>query len=357
MPLAPCETDLDFAEVGWAKPLFPRGQVDRAGQLLVQSVGVPYPPGWDEALQVINNWRSSHSYPLQSMKMGLVQRAARVDDKAIVAQRLKRLSSIEIKLLRNPNMKLTQMQDLGGCRGIVRGPLHLDKLVRIYDGLQYSRKYDYISNPKPDGYRGVHFVRKYESNLPQNQVWVGLRIETQLRTRLQHAWATAVETVDTFSAQQIKTGGGDQQWRRFFALIGSAIAKREGKPIVPGTPENEDTLKQELREAIQDLSALTVLNGWMAAVQRLPVVAKAGAQVFLLVLNTEQKTLEIVPFADEEGARASEQYLQAEKKIQVARNAQAVLVSVKSIRGLQAAYPNYFADTSAFIQVVERETA
>jgi hypothetical protein len=40
--------------------------------------------------------------------------------------------------------------------------------------------------------------------------------EIQLRSRLQHAWATTVETVDTFTRQAIKTGGGKAEWRRFF---------------------------------------------------------------------------------------------------------------------------------------------
>lgn len=47
-------------------------------------------------------------------------RAKKVDRDVIVAQRIKRLSSIQLKLERNPNMKLSQMQDLGGLSRRVR---------------------------------------------------------------------------------------------------------------------------------------------------------------------------------------------------------------------------------------------
>jgi hypothetical protein len=48
----------------------------------------------DEVLSVIGNWRAAHSFPLNTMKLWLLNRARRYDDKALVAQRLKRMSSI-----------------------------------------------------------------------------------------------------------------------------------------------------------------------------------------------------------------------------------------------------------------------
>ena len=50
----------------------------------------------------------------------------------------------------------------------------------------------------------------------------GLRIEIQIRSRLQHAWATAVETVDAFSGTSLKTTGGSgsekTDWGRFYCF-------------------------------------------------------------------------------------------------------------------------------------------
>ena len=133
--------------------------------------------------------------------------------------------------------------------GQVQGDVNqVDKLVAIYkesvaknphDRPERIETYDYIKEPKPDGYRSVHYVYKYRSKAEQNECFNGLRIEVQLRSQLQHAWATAVETVSTFTGQALKSNIGDAEWKRFFALMGSAIARREQRPVVPGTPENE----------------------------------------------------------------------------------------------------------------------
>lgn len=95
---------------------------------------------------------------LQALKMAALSRARRVDPKAIIAQRLKRLSSISVKLKRNTKMRLSQMQDLGGCRAIVRTPKQLDALIRMYGDIAHAKARDYILSPKADGYRSAHFV-------------------------------------------------------------------------------------------------------------------------------------------------------------------------------------------------------
>ena len=44
----------------------------------------------------------------------------------------------------------------------------------------------------PSGYRGVHLIYRYNSD--RKTEYNTLLIEMQLRSQLQHAWATAVET-------------------------------------------------------------------------------------------------------------------------------------------------------------------
>ena len=103
--------------MAWAKPKYSRGSVNKAGNLLAAN-------HWDDKdfinigqmFDVINNWRSSHSYPLLASRMTLTGRARGIDHRAIIAQRLKRLESINTKLRNNENMALSQMQDIGGCR-------------------------------------------------------------------------------------------------------------------------------------------------------------------------------------------------------------------------------------------------
>jgi ppGpp synthetase/RelA/SpoT-type nucleotidyltranferase len=104
--------------VAWVTPQHSRGQVDAAGRALADSGGVGLDR--DAALEVVNNWRSAHSFPLNTIQMGLRQKARSVYASALVAQRLKRVPSTIQKLQRFPTMKLSRMQDIGGCRAVVR---------------------------------------------------------------------------------------------------------------------------------------------------------------------------------------------------------------------------------------------
>lgn len=180
--------------------------------------------------------------------MTLKTRARKIDSRAVVvAQRIKRLPSILAKLRRarrerSQNMDLARMHDIGGCRVIMQNINHVDRLVTAYKDSaaknpnvrnEFVRDYDYVQFPKPDGYRSVHLVYKYRSPALDRQAWNGLRIEIQIRSRLQHAWATAVESVDTFTKQALKSNVGNPDWKRFFALMGSVIAIKENKPTVP----------------------------------------------------------------------------------------------------------------------------
>lgn len=169
--------------MAWTRPKYSRVKVDAAGAFLVSDeILVPV----DDPFDVINNWRSSHSYPLHVIKMALLGRAKRVDSRALIAQRLKRLSSIALKLHRNPHMQLSQMQDIGGCRAVVQTAPMVRELVKMYHDShaknphhgrpEFVKEYDYLSKPKGDGYRSFHFVYRYQTKSKVHRRSSGLRI-------------------------------------------------------------------------------------------------------------------------------------------------------------------------------------
>jgi ppGpp synthetase/RelA/SpoT-type nucleotidyltranferase len=352
------------AEMAWAKRSYSKGQIDRAGADLIA------PPenriDLESSLAIINNWRACHSYPLQAIKMTLLKRAKTVSQLALIAQRLKRLPSIALKLRQNPNMKLSQMQDIGGCRAIMPKVIDVENLIRIYKtssskNPRHGRPiqhevYDYIAQPKADGYRSYHLIFKYQSKYEEKKSFEGQRIEIQIRSKLQHTWATALETVQTFTGQALKSKikAGDPDWLRFFSLMGSAIALRERRPLVPGTPPDSKELVREIRELSQKLLVEDNLRGWGVAAQKLMAGASEEAVVFLLVLDSSLKTVEVTPFTPEQLKEASDAYIKVEKETENSPEIQTVLVSVESVEALRAAYPNYFLDTGAFIQVMKQ---
>lgn len=353
-----------WENMAWTVRQYSKGEINRAGDNLVNlQVG---DPAREASLPVINNWRACHSYPLQTIKMTLLHRAKGIDDQALIAQRLKRLPSIAIKLKDNPNMKLSQMQDVGGCRAVMRRPSDVKKLVQIYEASKSKNphdrpalieKYDYIACPKPDGYRSVHLVYKYQSKSQERKAFDGQRIEIQIRSQLQHAWATAVETSQTFTGQALKSKikNASESWLRFFALMGSAIAVRERGRIVPGTPENKVERTDELRMLASQEKVVECLQGWDRAMHHLEESGTENAYAFVLVLDPTAMKLKIASFDKEALTNAQEYYLRMEKETESDPRVQVVLVSVDSVDALRKAYPNYYVDSEAFIRAVERE--
>jgi len=361
--------------MAWAKPLYSRRQVDKAGEVIVKTLPVfdaedPYDYIYaiddrDSAIEVVNNWRAIHSYPLQTIKMTLKRRAKRIDRNAVIAQRLKRLVSIQLKLRvslasgEHPN--LSQMQDIGGCRAVMENVNQVRRLQRAFEeaseknphrGPQYSKVDDYIAAPKTSGYRSVHLVYRFRSTSSQHSCYNGQRIEIQLRSRRQHYWATAVETYSTFSGDALKSNIGSDEWKRFFALVSSVIAIGEKAPCVPGTPETLNGLRGELSDLYVRLNVFNVLSGYSAVTKYTKENASEemkNADAYLLVLDPDKFSISVTPYKREQLATANAAYAKVEKE---QPKMQAVLVSADSLAGLRLAYPNYFLDTTEFITIV-----
>jgi ppGpp synthetase/RelA/SpoT-type nucleotidyltranferase len=351
--------------MAWAIPRYNRETVNRAGKALVREMKEPDEPwsseerwaAWSNAIDVINNWRSSHGYPLNTFQMNLRKSARSIDPGADIAQRTKRLQSIATKLDRFRQMKLTQMQDIGGCRAVVKSVADVRALAKFYqDKSRIKHKLatcdDYIAAPPRSGYRGIHLVYRYYSDKRNTQRYNGLKIEIQLRSQYQHAWATAVETVGTFIRQALKSSMGEDEWLRFFALMGTAIALRENAPPVPDTP-NGSELITELTEYIDLLNVENRLRAYGDALRSI-VEGSLNAHYYLMRLDPSAPQLIITGFKLHELAQAEAEYAHAEKYAKEHPGTDAVLVAVESVAALQRAYPNYFADTRVFVELMKQ---
>lgn len=343
--------------MAWSVPQFSRGEIDRAGRAFID-------PNCSQADRlgartVINNWRSSHGFPLNTLQVSMRDKARSIDSDALIAQRIKRLPSIGSKLIRFPEMKLSRMQDLGGSRAVMADISDVNAVENAFRNSRHKhslRRYDdYIVNPKPSGYRGVHIVYRYQSD--RSATYNGLHIELQIRSKLQHAWATAVETVGTFTRQALKSSLGEQEWLRFFALMSSEFARDEGTAIVPGTPDSITEHQEQLARLVEQLSVIERLSAYGSALSQNSISPNRG-KYFLLQLDIPGKNLTITAFRDT--ISANEAFDAAESAsgadLDASTTQDAVLVSVDSITGLRNAYPNYFLDTTEFIERVRIAT-
>lgn len=305
-----------------------------------------------EARDIIGAFRSAHSYPLNAVAMNVRNKARETNEQAIIARRLKRLNTIVDKLLRYPTMNVSTMQDLGGCRVIMPSVGDVDALR---ESLTTSRRQrnkieritDYLhESPKPDGYRGIHLVYQYGGSKKQ---YTNLRIEVQLRTELQHAWATAVETMDLFSGSRLKYGNADHELKRYFSLVSSLMADSEGTGPIPGADSSPSELRSELRSIEDAIGLLERLSGYEQIIRTHG--ADPRTKAIILELNTETSELQFSPYQNMSAARNKHAELESNENDVM----DIVLVQLEKVSQLRKAYPNYFADTAAFTSFVRTE--
>ena len=152
-------------------------------------------------LAIIEEFRAAHAKAMTRVAADLRHFVTDVSGgEPEVGQRLKRMVTILDKLDRQPTMALSRMNDIAGCRAVVATQVSVDALIdRLRAESPWEllpKTWDYAAEPKPDGYRAKHLVA----------VTDGLRVEIQLRTAGQHAWAELVESIDRDVGSRAKFG-------------------------------------------------------------------------------------------------------------------------------------------------------
>lgn len=224
-----------------------RTAVDRAGDLLrryrlgEKTDSIDLGIAMDRLAAFRREW-SDPPQPLTTVIMGLRSMVEKLGIPTKPTQRLKRMARIIDKLARYPTSRLTQMQDIGGCRVVVNtlGEVRAlqRRLVEVWGG-DIRDVDDYVDRPKPDGYRAIHMVVVKQQHL----------VEIQLRTRLQHEWATLVERMEGTLRARLREGEGDSALRNALQDLSKAASFDDlGQPVPPELATRINESLQRLRE-------------------------------------------------------------------------------------------------------------
>jgi putative GTP pyrophosphokinase len=321
-----------------------------------------------QAYETLNRWRTLHSYPINTFQSTLRVKLKKLDKKAQVASRLKRAPTIVDKLTRVPRIKLSDMQDIAGLRAICTDIAKVNTLFKSYEGTKFSHTLlakecrNYIDSPKKSGYRGIHLIYQYRN--PKVPEFDGFRLEIQIRTRLQHIWATAVETAGLFLNEAFKSSLSsieNKSWLEFFEFISSEFAYSEESPILP---QHKDVLRSDILKEIKRLASHLKVKDVLNAVKiSAEAITNGGGSVnlksqtvsayYIISLNTRAKGVQITGYPHRAFKEASENYAKIEQEILSGAPIQAVLVTAGTIRNLKKAYPNYFLDTDEFLKKLD----
>lgn len=327
-------------------------QIQKIGELIREDKVSP------QDLEVFYHWRGLHAEIMPLMASSIYSKIKKLKLTPLVfSRRLKRYPSVKSKLIRFPEMQLHRMQDIAGMRIVFSDReslnLFIDEMKKTYrsskTNFEFVRCSDYISHPKPDGYRSIHQIYKYTKG--KHAQCHGLTLELQIRTKLQHLWATAVEVLGMHINVKLKSGEGEEHYKEFFRLCGDLFALKELRHL----DENQIHQKKDLIIKLKNLdSSYSILKYLSALSVSTRQEKKRGDYYFVIWLNLQTRYLKINGFPKERYIEAQFLYDALESQASEG-NYDVVLISLDNFKQIQKAYPNYYLDCGEFIQILEQE--
>ena len=181
-------------------------QIDRLGDRLKRGNIT------EEDLRLLDQYRRSFSDAYE-MVVGLIRDKLGLEPTGRPA---KSTTSIADKLKRE-SIRLTQIQDIAGCRIVVTDIAEQESVLQSLTGL-FPEATVIDRRAKPShGYRAVHVVVICDGKL----------IEIQVRTALQQVWAELSEKYSDVIDPSIKYGGGDEGVQMLLQDSSNLIADEE----------------------------------------------------------------------------------------------------------------------------------
>ena len=217
-----------------------KAQIDRLGERLrAKEYG-------EADLRLLDEYRRSFG-PAYDHIVEAIQRAANV----VASGRPAKSTSSIIEKLNRESIRLSQMQDIAGCRVVVDDLRHQDRTVNaIAEAFSSTTVLDRRAKPS-HGYRAVHLIIRHDEK----------PIEVQVRTALQHVWAEMSEKCADIIDPAIKYGGGPPEARDALDKAALLIRQMEDAEDVlarrgTGAPMLADELREIRNKYIEKLRVL-----------------------------------------------------------------------------------------------------
>ncbi len=102
------------------------------------------------------------------------------------------------------------------------------------------------------------------------------------------------------------------------------------------------------------LNVIGKLNAFTATTQHIKKEYLDGFNYYILIFNLDTRETTINLYKANQINEATLRYMSLEKTYPKGSQYEIVLVSGDSIKSLQKAYPNYFADTAMFVRLLKR---
>jgi putative GTP pyrophosphokinase len=180
-------------------------KIDRLGDRLKGG------PHTESDLRLLDDYRRSFGEAYEAVVQTIRQRGE------FPTGRLAKSTLSIVEKLRRESLRLSQMQDIAGCRVVVGNVVEQEQFVAsLITDFPKASVIDRRDNPSY-GYRAVHIIAEIS----------GKPIEIQVRSSLQHLWAEVSEKSSDVLDPTIKYGGGSESWRNFLTSSSESVASYE----------------------------------------------------------------------------------------------------------------------------------
>ena len=214
-----------------------------------------------ELEEVFDAYRKAHLQPLSETTIEIQQLLADYGDSYYIAQRLKRKPQI-VRKLNRLSVRLTQLQDIGGCRIIVQKNSDVDKIYAYLQnkaantaGFSIIRATDYREKGRDDtGYRSLHLILERD----------GYSLELQIRSRIQHYWAESIERTSVIYGHHLKEKEGAPEVIGYFKHLSDVFCEIEaGREPSVAQKLRIDSLRGECEQIISSSEKHKVFDSYV----------------------------------------------------------------------------------------------
>ena len=318
-----------------------------------------------------DNFREAHNIIIKLFTIEL--KKVNFSKQHLTASRNKRIETIISKLCRPEKPKLDRIHDIAGTRIIFENIKSLEDYIDILENTELvnfkekinedKNRYNYIKNPKSDGYRSIHKVFYYSSNIPYstlNEKSFNLenkKIELQLRTRLQHIWATTVEIYDIINKSNIKTGTHNKLETK------EGLFFKNCSLVFEGIESNDvEKIKINSNKIFRDKDLVEIYNRLKGIknIKNIQLPKTLGSdEVFILITDLNKgKTTFFTTDPIEKNDKQDTFLINASYRRLEEKNTKGeyilLLLTLGDIKKLKNVYPNYFLNTNKFISILKK---
>ena len=318
-----------------------------------------------------DNFREAHNIIIKLFTIEL--KKVNFSKQHLTASRNKRIETIISKLCRPEKPKLDRIHDIAGTRIIFENIKSLEDYIDILENTELvnfkekinedKNRYNYIKNPKSDGYRSIHKVFYYSSNIPYstlNEKRFNLenkKIELQFRTRLQHIWATTVEIYDIINKSNIKTGTHNKLETK------EGLFFKKCSLVFEGIESNDvEKIKININEIFRDKDLVEIYNRLKGIknIKNIQLPKTLGSdEVFILITDLNKgKTTFFTTDPIEKNDKQDTFLINASYRRLEEKNTKGeyilLLLTLGDIKKLKNVYPNYFLNTNKFISILKK---